>query len=338
MDNQLNVKKKYLQSIIPRLDAGQTEQMLLLVNKLNTASTPQKEASKTPDNADPYTEFMGMIGCENAKKQLNNMISAYRLRKIALQRNHPMQTQYYHAVFTGHPGCAKTTCARLFAKILANEGMLKTDKFAELSRADLCGRYQGETAKSVQSIFCKNKGGLIFIDEAYSLYEKDSDRYSYGEEAINELIVGLENNPDTVVIFAGYPDKMETFLNANPGLASRIPFRVTFDDYSAEQLLQISQHIAKQNGFSIAHTADEKLLTLFAAERQQKNFGNGRYVRNLIEEAIREKSRQLGILTHDTAEFADPERFSDETLFTLSETCFPTARPLKAPSQHRIGF
>ena len=324
---ELTKSQKQLLYLLPVLNDRQVAGML---------STLKKPESKVESN-DAYRRLLNMTGCAEAKEQLTAMLAAHRMNRIAESRSHPVKQPYFHAVFTGNPGCAKTTCARLYAKALAQEGITKSDRFAELTRASLCGKYQGHTAQMVQEVFEKNKGGTIFIDEAYSLTGGEND--DFGAEAIDEIIVGLENDPETVVIFAGYPDKMEQFLDANPGLRSRIPYRVRFCDYTADELLEISGKIAADSGFTIDEGAGGKLLQLFEKERQVRGFGNGRFCRSLVESAIRRKSVRLGVMdTDDLSDYLDPARYSDEELFTLDESCFTYSAGAENRTVRRIGF
>ena len=203
---ELTKSQKQLLYLLPVLNDRQVAGML------STLKKPARRAEKN----DAYRQLMNMTGCAEAKEQLTAMLAAHRMSHIAESRSHTVKQPYFHAVFTGNPGCAKTTCARLYARALAQEGITKHDRFAELTRASLCGKYQGHTAQMVKEVFKQNKGGTIFINEAYSLASDERD--SFGAEAIDEIIVGLENDPGTVVIFAGYPEKMEQFLDANPGL------------------------------------------------------------------------------------------------------------------------
>ena len=150
----------------------------------------------------------------------------------------------------------------------------------------------------------------------------------------------MENHrDDVVVIFAGYPEKMEQFLDANPGLRSRIPYRVRFCDYTADELLEISGKIAADSGFTITADAGEKLLGIFEKERQVRDFGNGRFCRSLVESAIRRKSVRLGVMdADDLSAYLDPARYSDEELFSLDGNCFTYSAAGEDRAARRIGF
>ncbi|MED9935991.1 MAG: AAA family ATPase [Faecalibacterium sp.] len=199
-----------------------------------------------------------------------------------------------HMIFTGNPGTGKTTIARLVARYLKAIGALKGGQLVEVTRADLVGRYTGHTAPLTNSVIESALGGVLFIDEAYSLYHGEQD--SFGLEAIDTLVKGMEDHRDElVVILAGYTREMETFLTANSGLASRFPNRIEFPDYTAVELLQITQVLAKNKGYTLAEACTEPLLGYYARwqESDARTAGNGRLARNTLEKAIFHQSRRL---------------------------------------------
>ena len=199
-----------------------------------------------------------------------------------------------HMIFTGNPGTGKTTIARLVAKYLKAIGALKGGQLVEVTRADLVGRYTGHTAPLTNSVIESALGGVLFIDEAYSLYRGEQD--SFGLEAIDTLVKGMEDHRDElVVILAGYTREMETFLTANSGLASRFPNRIEFPDYTAVELLQITRVLAKNKGYTLAEACTEPLLGYYARWQaaDARTAGNGRLARNTLEKAIFHQSRRL---------------------------------------------
>ena len=199
-----------------------------------------------------------------------------------------------HMIFTGNPGTGKTTIARLVARYLKAIGALKGGQLVEVARADLVGRYTGHTAPLTNSVIESALGGVLFIDEAYSLYRGEQD--SFGLEAIDTLVKGMEDHRDElVVILAGYTREMETFLTANSGLASRFPNKIEFPDYTAEELLQITHVQAKNKGYRLAESCAEPLLGYYARwqESDARTAGNGRLARNTLEKAIFHQSRRL---------------------------------------------
>ena len=199
-----------------------------------------------------------------------------------------------HMIFTGNPGTGKTTIARLVAKYLKAIGALKGGQLVEVTRADLVGRYVGHTAPLTNQVIQSALGGVLFIDEAYSLYRGGED--SFGLEAIDTLVKGIEDHrDDLVVILAGYSKEMALFLTANSGLASRFPNQIEFPDYTGAELLAITQSIAKSKGYRLDDACAMPLVAFFD-RRQSENAaenGNGRMARNTLEKAILNQSKRL---------------------------------------------
>ncbi len=199
-----------------------------------------------------------------------------------------------HMIFTGNPGTGKTTIARLVARYLKAIGALKGGQLIEVSRGDLVGRYTGHTAPLTNSVIESALGGVLFIDEAYSLYRGEQD--SFGLEAIDTLVKGMEDHRDElVVILAGYTKEMETFLTANSGLASRFPNKIEFPDYNADELLDITTVLAKGKGYRLAESCTFPLLGYYKRRQalDSRTAGNGRLARNTLEKAIFNQSRRL---------------------------------------------
>lgn len=238
-----------------------------------------------------YEELQQMVGLTEVKRITDQLIASYKMQSLREKYQFDECSVSKHMIFTGNPGSAKTSVARLIADILTDEGVLKSGSFVECGRADLVGRYVGWTAKEVRTKFNQAEGGILFIDEAYSLVD---DSRSYGDEAINTIVQEMENRRNNViVIFAGYPDKMQDFLNRNEGLRSRIAFHLDFPDYDAHELLQIMEIMLKAWGLKTDDCAKEKCLQLFSKACNEEDFGNGRFVRNLIEQAMFRQAQRL---------------------------------------------
>ena len=252
----------------------------------------KKEAVKSKPQGTAYDELMQMIGLGDAKQVINKALNYYKMQKLYEEKGVKRSTPAMHMIFSGNPGTAKTTVARLFSRIMRENGLLSRGQLVEVGRGDLVGKYVGWTASVVKEKFKAASGGVLFIDEAYSLVD-DRDG-SYGDEAINTIVQEMENHrADVVVIFAGYPDKMESFLGKNPGLRSRIAFHVPFADYNSEELCQIADMISKKSGMQIDQNARVKLEKAFDLARTSTDFGNGRYVRNLFEQARMNQASRL---------------------------------------------
>ena len=255
-----------------------------------------------------YERLQGLIGLTEAKAVMDKALNFFKMQKLFASRGINTDQPSMHMVFTGNPGTAKTTVARLFAEVMRDNGLLSRGDLIEVGRADLVGKFVGHTAPLVKAAFAKAKGGVLFIDEAYSLVDDRSGLF--GDEAINTIVQEMENNrEDTIVIFAGYPDKMEGFLDRNPGLRSRIAFHIPFADYSPDELCAIATHIADEQQLTIAAEAQDKLRHVFATASKQADFGNGRYARNLIEKAKMAQANRL--MTGDLS------AITDEQLHTL---------------------
>lgn len=270
-------------------------------HKLKTSVYPQyqeiatvkSEVAKAAPKGSAYHELMEMIGLDEAKKVINQALNYYKAQKLFADKGMKADRLAMHMVFTGNPGTAKTSVARLFARIMKENNLLSKGNLIEAGRGNLVGKYVGWTAPTIQKKFKEAQGNVLFIDEAYSLV--DDRNGSFGDEAINTIVQEMENHrEDVIVIFAGYPDQMETFLQKNPGLRSRIAFHVPFADYSSDELCRIAGLIASKKGLKLMEEAERKLLGIFNTAKSTDDFGNGRYVRNVIEKAkMRQATRLL---------------------------------------------
>ena len=306
-------------------------------DKLKTGYYPQykeiaavrKDLVKAASKGSAYDELNEMIGLGEAKKVIDQALNYFKAQKLFAGKGMKEDLPAMHMVFTGNPGTAKTTVARLFARILKDNDLLSIGKCVECGRGDLVGKYVGWTAPTIQKKFREASGSVLFIDEAYSLVD-DRDG-SYGDEAINTIVQEMENHrEDVIVIFAGYPDKMERFLEKNPGLRSRIAFHVPFDDYSVEDLCGIAKLIAKNKGLTLTDGAVDKLGGIFEDARKQPDYGNGRYVRNVIEKARMAQASRLLSMDYDSVKRTD--------IATILAEDIEVPAALTAGSQKQIGF
>lgn len=237
-------------------------------------------------------EIRGIVGLDEVKTylySLEHLVKAgTKRRKMGLKADAVTR----HMIFTGNPGTGKTTVARLVSKLMKAIGALEQGHLVEVTRADLVGRYVGHTAPLTDQVIKSALGGVLFIDEAYSLYRGKDD--SFGLEAIDTLVKGMEDNRDRLmVILAGYSHEMEVFLTSNSGLKSRFPKTVHFSDYDAEELVRIAYSVAKKKDYVIADDVREDLKA-FLGTRNLTEKSNGRLVRNVVEAAM---IRQSGRLT-----------------------------------------
>ena len=306
-------------------------------NKLKTSVFPQykdlsvcrKEAVKEEAKGSAYDDLQEMIGLSDAKGVIKKALNYYKLQRVYKDKGLKQDRPAMHMVFTGNPGTAKTTVARLFARIMKENGLLSKGQLVEVGRGDLVAKYVGWTAKTVQEKFRAAMGGVLFIDEAYSLVEDRGG--SFGDEAINTIVQEMENHrEDVVVIFAGYPNEMEKFLDKNPGLRFRIAFHVPFANYNTAELCDIARLIGKSKGVTLTEGAVEKLSGVFDEARKQSDFGNGRYVRNVLElSKMNQAARILDM---------DPEKVSESILTSISEQDIEIPQAKQTAQVRKIGF
>ena len=259
-------------------------------------------------------ELDKIVGLDEVKTYVRGLADHVRVQRRRKAQGLPAGSLTMHMIFTGNPGTGKTTIARLVSQYLKAVGALRGGQLVEVSRADLVGRYVGHTAPLTEQVIRSALGGVLFIDEAYSLYRGKED--SFGLEAIDTLVKGMEDHRDElVVVLAGYSREMAQFLTANSGLASRFAQTIEFPDYTAEELLKITELQAAGRGYVLDEGCKAPLLAYYA-RRQAENAakaGNGRMARNTLEQAILNQSRRL---------VADPDAPLDRLLigdFELEE-------------------
>ena len=239
-------------------------------------------------------ELDSLVGLAAVKEYVFGLADNLQVQQRRAAAGFKTASLSMHMIFTGNPGTGKTTIARLVAKYLKAIGALKGGQLVEVTRADLVGRYTGHTAPLTNSVIESALGGVLFIDEAYSLYRGEQD--SFGLEAIDTLVKGMEDHRDElVVVLAGYTREMEVFLTANSGLASRFPNKIEFPDYTADELLQITHVLAKNKGYTLSEACEEPLRNYYARRQaaDARTAGNGRLARNTLEKAIFHQSRRL---------------------------------------------
>jgi AAA+ superfamily predicted ATPase len=302
-------------------------------NKLKNEVYPQYKQIESVDKGivkqapkgSAYDDLQKMVGLTEAKELIKQALNFYKAQKLFKQKGMESHRPAMHMVFTGNPGTAKTTVARLFAAIMKDNGLLSRGELHEVGRADIVGKFVGQTAPLVKRQFADAMGSVLFIDEAYSLVEERNGLY--GDEAINAIVQEMENHrDDMIVIFAGYPDKMEEFLSRNPGLKSRIAFHINFDDYTAGELVEISELIAESKGLKLGEGVSEKLLPIFEEAKKESDFGNGRYARNIIEKAQLKQAERLVNMDFDSVTKDDIQTICAEDIVVKARSACKSAR------------
>ncbi len=254
-------------------------------------SAPKTEAEKSPEKPDLdklLAELDELVGLEEIKKNVRSLINLAKVRKLREEHDLPTPAMSLHLVFMGNPGTGKTTVARLIAQLYYAIGVLSKGQLVEVDRSGLVAGFVGQTAIKTDEAVKKAIGGVLFIDEAYSLAANTGEN-DFGREAIETVLKAMEDNrKDLVVIVAGYEDLMEQFISSNPGLASRFNRYFTFDDYNGEELYKIFLSMCEKNKYKLTVEAQEYAKKLFSDlyTNRGPNFGNARDVRNIFENVI----------------------------------------------------
>ena len=236
-----------------------------------------------------------LIGLEGFKEKVNDLIAFQTVQLLREKQGLHSHKGTMHLAFTGNPGTGKTTVARIVGRIYKQIGLLSKGHFVEVSRTDLIAGYQGQTALKVKNVIDEAKGGVLFIDEAYSITENDHSD-SYGRECLTELTKALEDyRDDLVVIVAGYTEPMNHFFASNPGLRSRFNTFIEFPDYSDEELLSMFIKLCEENDYHLADNVEECIRDIFQKQviDKKENFANGRLVRNIYDDVTMNHARRV---------------------------------------------
>jgi stage V sporulation protein K len=261
----------------------------------NLADQESTQLIRPNGEADILFQVNQLIGLDKVKSEIQKVVNLSRYHKRVTKQGATVSPVSRHMIFTGNPGTGKTTVARMVSNIYKRLGILSRGHLVEADRASLVGGYLGQTAVKTNELIDSALGGILFIDEAYSLYPSETAD-QFGEEAINTLIKRMEDERDNlIVIAAGYQTEMKRFINSNPGLRSRFSKYIQFDDYSAEELSQIFYGLLKGSGHTVSTECKDRIEFIFEAMDAMKDekFGNGRSVRNLYERVIENLASRL---------------------------------------------
>ena len=267
-----------------------------------TQQAPAGEKKPETDPMEDLNELIGLTGIKHDVRELYDFTKIQKLRKDAGMKTVPVSM---HLVFTGNPGTGKTTVARILARLYKQIGVLSTGQLVECDRSGLVAGYVGQTAVKTQKKIEEAMGGVLFIDEAYSLARSADQGTDFGQEAIDTILKAMEDHRDEfVVIVAGYTKPMETFIHSNPGLQSRFNKFIEFPDYTVDELLAIFDLNCRKYEYVPDLEAREQVKTLLMLRKAQmpENFANAREVRNLFETIITNQARRIAVLEHPTKE------------------------------------
>jgi ATPases of the AAA+ class len=285
---------------------AETERSLLQATTTQTVAPVQEQtatreagpttATKSAPLQEILDELDGLTGLNTVKQDVRHLANYVKVRQIRQAKGLKISGMSYHMVFYGKPGTGKTTVARLIAEIYRALGVISKGHLVEVDRAKLVGEWLGHTAVRTTEVVNRALGGILFIDEAYTLAPETRGWHDWGQEAIETLLKLMEDHrDDLVVIVAGYPDEMRRFISANPGIQSRFNKYLSFDDYTPEELVSIFNHFCNQNDYRLTDPGRNKLAMFFqsAYKSRDKMFGNARLARNIFELAIESQSNRI---------------------------------------------
>ena len=288
----------------------------------------EKRKKKNSDGRSPMERLDALVGLETVKRQVKSIVAHHHMVKKYTELGMNVDKPVYNMAFYGNPGTAKTTCAKLIGEIFYAEGIIKNANVNELTKENLVGAYVGQTSMKAKRAIKKATGGVLFLDEAYSMARSDTG--GYAAEAVDELVAAMDKSKDVIYIFAGYEKEMKQFINMNPGLASRIPNNMVFKDYTDDELIDILHDMYDKQGFKVDEGVDNEVVRIVGVHRNKPNFGNARLIRNIVERSIVNHSINLD----------GKEDITEEEIRTITVDDMPSIEDIAGISERKrsIGF